>query len=82
MEHLRDLRLLDEHGKPLDSRIESVLKRLLRKFLKRFPSLRDDLTVTEVFEAAGRKIANRERETGSSMSGTIPRPSRLVPCQV
>ena len=64
MEHLRDLRLLDEHGKPLDSRIESVLKRLLRKFLKRFPSLRDDVTVTEVFEAAGRKIANRERETG------------------
>ena len=64
MEHLRNLRLLDEQGKPLDSRIESVLKRLLRKFLKRFPSLRDDLIVTEVFEEAGRKIANRERETG------------------
>ena len=64
MEHLRHFRLLDEQGKPLDSRIETVLKRLLRKFLKRFPSLRDDLTVTEVFEEAGRKIANRERETG------------------
>jgi RNA polymerase sigma factor (sigma-70 family) len=64
MEHLRHFRLLDEHGKPLDPRIENVLKRLLRKFLKRFPSLRDDLTVTEVFEEAGRKIANREREAG------------------
>lgn len=64
MEHLRHFRLLDEHGKPLDSRIEDVLNRLLRKFLKRFPSLRDDLTVTEVFEEAGRKIANRERATG------------------
>jgi hypothetical protein len=64
MEHLRHFRLLDEHGKPLDSRIENVLKRLLRKFLKRFPSLRDDLTLTEVFEEAGRKIAHREREAG------------------
>ena len=64
MEHLRHFRLLDEQGKPLDSRIETVLKRLLRKFLKRFPSLRDELAVTEVFEEAGRKIAARERERG------------------
>ena len=64
MEHLQHLRLLDERGKPLGTRIESVLKRLVPRFLKRFPASHDDLAVTEVLEEAGRRIANRERQVG------------------
>lgn len=64
MEHLRRFRLLDERGKPLDSRIEGVLNRLVRKFRRWFPTLRDDLVITEVFENAGRKLAKREKEGG------------------
>lgn len=64
MEHLRNLRLLDERGKPLGPRIEGVLQRLVPKFRKRFPALHDDLAVTEVLEEAGRKIASRERSSG------------------
>jgi RNA polymerase sigma factor (sigma-70 family) len=64
MEHLRDFRLLDEKGKPLDTRIEGVLHRLVRRFRKWFPTLRDDFVVNEVFEEAGRKIAKRERQLG------------------
>ena len=64
MEHLRDLRLLDEHGNPLDVRIESALSSLVPRFRKQFPALRDDQELTEVLEQAGRKIAHRERQVG------------------
>jgi len=65
MEHLRHFRLLDERGKPLDSRIEGFLHRLVRRFRKWFPTLRDDSVVIEVFEKAGRKLAKRETQLGS-----------------
>lgn len=65
MEHLRHFRLLDEKGKPLDSRVEGLLLRLVRRFRRWFPALRDDCVVNEVFEDAGRKLAKREKQIGT-----------------
>ena len=65
MERLRDLRLLDENGHPLNARIESALTRLVPRFRKHFPTLQDEHDLTEVLEQAGRRIANRERQTGA-----------------
>jgi len=64
MEHLRKLRLLDESGKPLGTRVEGVLERLLPRFQRQFPTFRDDVTLTEVFEEAGRRIVTREERSG------------------
>jgi len=64
MEHLPKLRLVDEDGKPFSSRIDGVLAGLLYKFRKRFPSIRDEGDLTDVFEATARGIAKRERRTG------------------
>jgi DNA-directed RNA polymerase specialized sigma24 family protein len=65
MERLRDLRLLDENGHPLNARIESALTRLVPRFRKHFPTLQDEHDLTEVLEQAGRRIANRERQIGA-----------------
>jgi DNA-directed RNA polymerase specialized sigma24 family protein len=65
MERLRDLRLLDENGHPLNARIESALTRLVPRFRKHFPMLQDEHDLTEVLERAGRRIANRERQIGA-----------------
>jgi len=64
MEHLRKLRLLDESGKPLGTRVEGVLERLLPRFQRQFPTFRDEVTLTEVFEEAGRRIVTREERSG------------------
>src|SRR6266542_702349 len=64
MEHLRKLRLLDENGKPLGTRVEGVLERLLPRFQRQFPTFRDEVTLTEVFEEAGRRIVTREERSG------------------
>lgn len=64
MEPLRNLRLLDADGNPLNARIASALNRLVPRFQKQFPSLRDEQDVTEILEQAGQKIARREREAG------------------
>jgi RNA polymerase sigma factor (sigma-70 family) len=64
MEHLQIPRLLDERGNPLSTRIESVLRSLVPKFCKRFPTLRDELELTEILEKAGTRIALREERSG------------------
>jgi RNA polymerase sigma factor (sigma-70 family) len=57
-------KLLDADGSPLDGRIESTLTRLMPRFQREYPSIPDDQTRTEVFEEAGRRIADRERRHG------------------
>ena len=57
MEHLRKLRLLDESGKPLGTRVEGVLERLLPRFQRQFPTFRDEVTLTEVYTY---RMARRE----------------------
>jgi len=64
MDHMRTLGLLDSNGKPLAERIQRALNTLLPKLRRQFPSLRDDLALTEVIEEAGRKIARREERGG------------------
>ncbi|MGH9159775.1 MAG: hypothetical protein ACRD2X_07275 [Vicinamibacteraceae bacterium] len=64
MEHLPKLRLLDDHGQPLDSHIQAALEQFLPRFHREFPGLWDEWLVTELFEKAGRRIARRERCNG------------------
>ena len=64
MESLRKLGLLDAEGKPVEDRVSRILNALLPRFRRRFPALRDDVEVTEVFEEAARRIAKRERASG------------------
>ena len=64
MESLRKLGLLDADGKPVEDRVSRILNALLPRFRRRFPALRDDVEVTEVFEEAARRIAKRERASG------------------
>jgi len=55
---------LDSEGSPLEPRIQSVLRDLRLRFLKRLPQLDDDVFVTDVFEEAGRRIVAHEAEHG------------------
>jgi len=55
---------LDESGKPFAAHIQRVLRDLVPKFQRRFPSLKDAAVITEVLEEAGRKIADHERQSG------------------
>lgn len=64
MDHMRALGLLDSNGKPLGDRIEHVVIGLLPKLRRRFPTLQDEVALTEVMEEAGRRIANREERGG------------------
>jgi RNA polymerase sigma factor (sigma-70 family) len=61
MEHLEVPKLLDEHGQPLSTHIDGVLRRLVPKFRRQFPAVRDELDLTEILEKAGERIAVRER---------------------
>lgn len=64
MEHLQAPRLLDERGNPLSTRIESALRSLVPKFRRKFPTLQDELELTEILEKAGTKLAVREERSG------------------
>ena len=64
MEHLRKLRLLDEHGNPLSNRIDGALGGLLLKFRRKFPAIQDEAELTNVFEQAAHKLEKRERAKG------------------
>jgi RNA polymerase sigma factor (sigma-70 family) len=57
-------RILDERGHPLDPRIEEALLSLVPKFRRNYPALKDDLTIVDIFEEAGRKIDHREKQSG------------------
>ena len=64
MEHLQAPRLLDERGNPLSTRIETALRSLVPRFRKQFPTVQDELELTEILEKAGTRIARRERQSG------------------
>jgi DNA-directed RNA polymerase specialized sigma24 family protein len=64
MEQLRKLDLLDENGKPMDGRIVATLRKLVSRFRRQFPTIRDEVEIIEVFEQAGRGMAKHERESG------------------
>jgi RNA polymerase sigma factor (sigma-70 family) len=60
MESVAKETLLDADGRPLDPRIQAVLRDLVPRFRRRFLTLRDELLVTEIFEEAGRLIAEHK----------------------
>jgi DNA-directed RNA polymerase specialized sigma24 family protein len=64
MEQLQKLELLDENGKPMDRRIAATLRKLVSKFRRQFPEIRDEAEVQELFEHVGQGMARRERESG------------------
>jgi DNA-directed RNA polymerase specialized sigma24 family protein len=64
MEHLPKLKLLNEHGQPLNARIHAALEQLLPRFQREFPGLGDAWLLAETFEKAGRRIARREQCDG------------------
>lgn len=64
MEYSAKLALLDESGNPFDARIERVLLDLVPRFRRHFPALKDEVVVIEVFEEAGRRIAEHEKQHG------------------
>ena len=64
MEPPPKLRILDEHGQPLSPHIEKTLVSLIPKFQRNFPSFRDEFSVVDILEEAGRKIDHREKSAG------------------
>jgi RNA polymerase sigma factor (sigma-70 family) len=58
------LRILDEQGQPLSPRVEDALISLVPKFQRHFPSFRDEASLVDVLEQAGRKIVRRENKSG------------------
>jgi len=64
MESVSKETLLDADGRPLDPRIQAVLRELVPRFRNRFLTLHDELLVTEIFEEAGRHVAEYEAASG------------------
>ena len=62
MEQLRTLGLVDRDGKPLAAHIDGVLAGLVGRLRQHFPALQDDVTVVDVMEEAGRRLARREED--------------------
>jgi RNA polymerase sigma factor (sigma-70 family) len=60
MESVAKDTLLDADGRPLDPRIQAVLRGLVPRFQRRFLTLRDELLVTEIFEEAGLRITEHK----------------------
>ena len=64
MDHTGALGLLDGDGRPFHPRIERVLCQLVTRLRREFPALKDEVTVTEVMEEAGRRIRARADRRG------------------
>ena len=64
MKNLGKFALLDENGQPLSSHIDRVLRDLAPRLQREFAVLKDEVTIIEVLEEAGRKIINHERQFG------------------
>jgi RNA polymerase sigma factor (sigma-70 family) len=64
VEYIAKSDFLDESGRPLEPHIHRVLRDLVPKFQRRFPSLQDAVVITEVLEEAGRRISDHERRSG------------------
>jgi RNA polymerase sigma factor (sigma-70 family) len=64
MDQSSKFRVLDETGHPIDPRIEQALVSLIPRFHRHYPAFRDDVSVVEILEEAGRKIGLRERRSG------------------
>lgn len=64
MEPRHNLMLLDERGDPFSPHVEAALVRLVPRLRREFPLIRDQSSLTDLLEEAGRRIATRERRSG------------------
>ena len=64
MESLRKLGLLDANGKPLDERLLKALCDLMPRFRRRFPSIQDEVEITNICEEVVRRIEKHESLSG------------------
>jgi len=60
MEPLRTIALLDRDGQRFHPHLERVLLQLLPRLRREFPSLQDEVDLTDILEEAGRRIRQRE----------------------
>jgi DNA-directed RNA polymerase specialized sigma24 family protein len=67
MDSLRKISLLDAQGKPLDERLQNVFRRLLPKFLRRFPAFRDDAEIQNHCEEAFQRVNEKEQQSGQEL---------------
>jgi RNA polymerase sigma factor (sigma-70 family) len=65
MDHSSKFTVLDESGRPIDPRIEHALVSLVPRFRRHYPAFRDDLSIIDILEEAGRKIRVREERRGA-----------------
>jgi DNA-directed RNA polymerase specialized sigma24 family protein len=56
---------VDQTGHPFSDRLQEVLRVLKPRLRRQFPSLRDDVVITEILEEAGRRIVEHERHVGA-----------------
>jgi RNA polymerase sigma factor (sigma-70 family) len=65
MESVDKFGLLGADGRPLSERIAHVLQYLVPKLRRTFPTLGDEVQLTEILEEAGRRIADHEARCGA-----------------
>ena len=64
MEFLARTALVDESGQPLSSHVQQALRDLAPRLQRYFPTLTDEVVLTEILEEAGRKISHHEQHVG------------------
>lgn len=67
MERLRKLGLLDENGQLFDDRVQEIFERLVHRFRRNFPRVRDEVDAQKIFEKAAHKLTEHEREAGHTL---------------
>lgn len=55
---------VDQRGQPFDDRLQEALRSVAPRLRREFPSIRDEVTFTEILEEAGQLIAQREATKG------------------
>jgi DNA-directed RNA polymerase specialized sigma24 family protein len=56
---------VDERGRPFEDHIQDVLRSLLPRLRRSFPTLQDEAVITNVMEEAGQRIADAESRLGA-----------------
>lgn len=64
MKFLARATFVDEHGQPLHAHVQRVLREVAPRLQRQFPSVRDEVTITDILEEAGRKIQRHEQQAG------------------
>jgi RNA polymerase sigma factor (sigma-70 family) len=69
---------VDEAGEPLDQHVQEVLRALLPRFRRDFPTIRDETIIADIMESAGRRVAAAERRLGRRLEKSELAPYAFV----